>query len=287
MSDNYEKIVKWLFSTKAIQVAQPDQPFWYTSGTLGPYYINTHYLFGDQTSAKLLLEYIENGLKSPLLLPGKLAKRTQKQYETNLIFKSLMDIVVESIDDYNFDIISGGERRDFFFSIQAASLLKKPHLSILKDGRSMISDKGFSNTKWAVQTDLKGKKVLHIADLVTEASSYIRTWIPTVKNLGCIMEHTLSVVDRKQGGARVLASEGVKLDSLVSIDKTLFEKAVENNLMTLDQQEQILLFMQDPHTFMKTFLYNNPEFLNSQFNAGGKAAERARLCLELGYGIQD
>jgi orotate phosphoribosyltransferase len=284
MSDRYEKIVSWLFSTRAIQVAQPDQPYWYTSGTLGPYYINTHFLYGDQDSACHLLEEIEKALAEPLFLPQRVAGLTQNQYQTNYIFRSLMDIIAASAVEYDFDVISGGERRDFFFSIQAARLLKKPHLSILKDGRSIISDKDFTETKWSSQNELRGLRVFHIADLVTEASSYIRTWIPVIRSLGCSIENTLSIVDRRQGGADVLESEGVSLTSLINIDDKLFEKAVENNLMTDSQREQITLFMQDPHLYMKTFLRNHPDFLQNQLQQGGKAAERAKLCLELGYG---
>jgi len=32
--------------------------------------------------------------------------------------------------------------------------------------------------------ELNGESVLHIADLITEASSYERAWIPAIKNNG-------------------------------------------------------------------------------------------------------
>ena len=49
-----DPIIKWLFQTNAIQVCPEDRPFWYTSGTLGPYYINTHYLYGSKEEAENL-----------------------------------------------------------------------------------------------------------------------------------------------------------------------------------------------------------------------------------------
>ena len=39
-------IVSWLFETDAVRVCPEGQPFWYTSGKLGPFYINTQFLYG-------------------------------------------------------------------------------------------------------------------------------------------------------------------------------------------------------------------------------------------------
>ena len=39
-------ILKALLDTEALRLAPPGEVFWYTSGTVGPYYINTEYLYG-------------------------------------------------------------------------------------------------------------------------------------------------------------------------------------------------------------------------------------------------
>ena len=54
-----EKLIKWLFETNAFRVCPENEPFWYTSGTIGPYYINTHFLYGSERKAMELLEYID------------------------------------------------------------------------------------------------------------------------------------------------------------------------------------------------------------------------------------
>ena len=36
-------IINALFDTRAIRVCSPEEPFWYTSGLFGPYYVNTHF----------------------------------------------------------------------------------------------------------------------------------------------------------------------------------------------------------------------------------------------------
>lgn len=45
------------------------------------------------------------------------------------------------------DYISGGERRDWFFSNIIAYLLGKPHISIYKDLSTVVSDSKFEGTQ--------------------------------------------------------------------------------------------------------------------------------------------
>lgn len=52
-------IVSWLFETDAVRVCPEGQPFWYTSGKLGPFYINTQFLYGSEEAANALLTVIE------------------------------------------------------------------------------------------------------------------------------------------------------------------------------------------------------------------------------------
>ena len=51
-------IVSWLFETDAVRVCPEGQPFWYTSGKLGPFYINTQFLYGSEEAANALLTVI-------------------------------------------------------------------------------------------------------------------------------------------------------------------------------------------------------------------------------------
>ena len=45
-------IVSWLFETDAVRVCPEGQPFWYTSGKLGPFYINTQFLYGSEAGGQ-------------------------------------------------------------------------------------------------------------------------------------------------------------------------------------------------------------------------------------------
>ena len=72
-------------------------------------------------------------------------------------------MLVEKLGEYEFDYISGGERRDFFFSILPAYFLKKPHLTIFKDMSSVYSTNDFTNTVNSSEAQLNGLKAIHIA----------------------------------------------------------------------------------------------------------------------------
>jgi len=86
-------------------------------------------------------------------------------------------VLKNNIDVNEVDYISGGERRDWFFSPIIAKLLNKPHITIYKDLTTVVSSDG----KTEELKELNGESVLHIADLITEASSYERAWIPAIK----------------------------------------------------------------------------------------------------------
>jgi len=85
--------------------------------------------------------------------------------------------------------------------------------------------------------ELNGESVLHIADLITEASSYERAWIPAIKNNGGRIKWSVVVVDRKQGGAELLKSYDIKSFSMVDIDIGLFKRVLDMGLIDREQFE--------------------------------------------------
>lgn len=274
------RLISYLFETRAIRVCPKDKPFWYTSGKIGPYYINTHFLFGSEDEANRLLKKIDEIKENKPACTGELEKYVMEQYHSSPVYKGTVDALVayakERLDLPGIDFVSGGERRDWFFSIPAAKLLGKPHITLFKDMGAVVYEKGTSRTPW----DLGGASVLHVADLITTASSYERAWIPTVNGLGARMKQSLVVVDRLQGGAEVLEGHQVESHALVSIDRSVFEEACRRRYIDEDQLKMVLDYMEDPDGSMRRFLLAHPEFLEEAMRGGGKEAERARLLLE-------
>ena len=275
-------LVSYLFETNAIRFCEENKPFWYTSGKIGPYFINTHFVYGSEKDAVELLAFIDECLADKLSLPGKVFEKVLKQYQTNKIYKNVIDTMLKYIEDNinvcEIDYISGGERRDWFFSNIIAHLLNKPHLSIYKDLSVVSSDSNFETSESI--TSLNGKKVLHIADLITVASSYIRAWIPAIRNLGSQVCWSCVVVDRMQGGKDKIEAEGVKSLSLVQVDKNLFKKALDLNIINEAQLSMLDGFFENPDDTMKQFLIDHPEFLENSLKADEKTRKRAQLLVD-------
>ena len=281
MSDS---VLSWLFETKAVRVCPEGAPFWYTSGKLGPFYINTHFLYGSQQAAEELLSVIEQAAAGDRLAFARtVLAHVRRQYAQNEIYRRLMDQMVEAARAVDFDFVSGGERRDFFFSLLIAERLGKPHVSIFKDMETVYDAAGFETSCKASEAGLSGKRALHVADLVTEASSYVRAWIPAIEALGAKIAASLAVVDRDQGGREILADAGIPLTTLVKIEPSLFETAHRLGVVTEEQLSMVLSFMQDPNRFMHDFFAAHPTFLEEQKALGGKAKERAELCIQKGF----
>ena len=271
-----------LFETNAVKVCNGDKPFWYTSGKIGPYFINTHFVYGSEQDAADFLSFIDDNKDDKLALPKKLLDRVLKQYEENSIYHDVVDEMIQfiksniNVDD--IDYISGGERRDWYFSVIASYLLKKPHLTIFKDLGLVKSDSNFENTN--TSTSLNGKKVLHIADLMNQASSYIRAWIPAIQDLGGELVWSLVLVDRMQGGKERLEDLGIKAYNVAQIDEDLFKTALDKGVIDNTQFELVCNFMKDPDGSMEKFVKEHPEFIENSLNSDEKTAKRAQLCID-------
>lgn len=281
-------IKTYLFKTNAIKICEENKPFWYTSGKIGPYFVNTHFIYGSEKDATELLSFIDKALADKLTLPKKVFEKVLGQYNNNQIYQdvinTLKSYIEQNIDVSKIDYISGGERRDWFFSNILAYLLNKPHISIYKNLTTVVSDSKFENNK--ILSTLKNKKVLHIADLITVASSYLRAWIPAIENLGSKICWSCSVVDRMQGGSQKIEEKGIKSLSLVNINISLFEKALNLNIINEKQLEMLKGFIENPDETMKHFLINHPDFLQNALNSDEKTKKRAQLLIEGNlYGI--
>lgn len=275
-------LVSYLFETNALRICPDNKPFWYTSGKIGPYYINTHFLYGSEQDAVDLLKFIDSEKENKDTLPKKVFDKTLAHYNENEIYKNvineMIEFIKENIDVNEIDYISGGERRDWFFSNIIANKLSKPHITIYKDLSMVVTDSNFEEI--INKSEVEGAKVLHIADLITEASSYLRAWIPAIKSLDAQIVWSTVVVDRMQGGKEKLENENVKSLSMINIDEKLFEKALNMNIINDVQFEMLKNFYENPDETMRKFLIAHPEFLENALASDEKTAARAKLCID-------
>ena len=247
------------------------------------YFINAEFLYGSEEESKALLEKIDALLEEEHLdLPKKVFDEVLAQYNSNEIYKSTVDELVKTIENKvsvsEIDYIAGGERRDWFYSNMVAYLLKKPHITIFKDLSAVVSNSDFTETEHV--TDIEGKNVFHVSDLITEAVSYVNAWIPAIKNINGNMKWTATIVNRMQGGDERLKEYGVETYPLAKVDKNLFKTALENGSITEDQYNIIDKYIDNPDETMKEFLLSHPEFVKESLKGTGKTLKRATKCVE-------
>ena len=272
------ELIAALCRTEALKVAPVGEVFWYTSGTVGPYYINTHYLFGGPQRAQDLLAFIDAS-KGADDFAARLHDRCRAAYEEVPEYRLTIDALVAVAGSSAADAaaVSGGERRDWFFSAAVADRLGLPHLLLYKDGGARRWD----GQRSAVAGDLDGTRFLHVADLVTEASSYTRSWIPALRGRGGEMAAALNVIDRAQGGMDAIEAAGVPAHALLRVDGRLFDALLDQGAIDASQRDGLLAYYRDPHASMRRFLKENPGFLERSLAAADeRAAQRARLLAE-------
>jgi orotate phosphoribosyltransferase len=278
--------VEALLQTQALRLAPPGEVFWYTSGTIGPYYINTHYLYGGRQQAEELLAFIDSAGEERGHFPARLRERVTRHCREDRLYGEVIERLAARIRARvgdRFDGVSGGERRDWFFSLAVAENLGKPHLFIYKD----LSTCWFDGVAAETRASLAGLQVVHVADLVTEASSYLRAWIPVVRDRGGRMTYSANVVDRGQGGLAAIEQAGVPAEALVRVDESLFDSLFRSGRIDAGQRVMLTAYYQDPHGAMKAFLEQNPGFLRRALaSPDGRTAARARMLVEQNpYGL--
>ena len=273
-------LVDALFRTEALQLAPAEEVFWYTSGTVGPYYINTHFLFGGRAPAEALLQLIDDEKGRGASFLSQLEEALEAQYAAEPIYAEVIDCLVEEVGNKtggDFDWISAGERRDWFFAPLVGRRLGKPVLYIYKDLKVILAGEDQATPV----EDLSGGRSVHIADLVTEASSYLRGWLPALRERGGQMGWAVNVVDRGQGGSEILAGEGVEASYLLRVDESLFAQLHAAGRIDANQQELLGAYYRDPHGAMKAFLQERPHFIRRALaSEDRRLAERARLLTE-------
>ena len=280
-----------LFETNAFNIAQENKPFWYTSGKIGPYFVNAEYFYGSDADSKELLAFIDSELENENKenIPAHIFEKVLNHYNTNEIYKTTIDAmkeyIEETIDVNTIDYISGGERRDWFFSNMIAYLLNKPHVTIYKDLSTVLSNSDF--TENTSVDKIENKNFLHVADLLNQSASFTRAWIPAIENLGSKINWAIFVIDRMDGGTQVLSDCGVEVLSLLQINDDLFVKALDLNIINEKQLEMLREFKKDQMESMRQFLIAHPEFLEESLNSdNSKTAKRAKLLVEQNlYGL--
>ncbi|MDP2645236.1 MAG: orotate phosphoribosyltransferase [Desulfobacterales bacterium] len=168
-----------------------DKPFQMTSGKFSPFYIDCRLLISFPIQRDIITLY------------------AQWVCEENRV---------------EADYLAGGETAGIPFAAWLAEKTGKPFVYVRK------SPKGHGLTSQIEGKTEPGKTVLLYEDLITDGKSKLN-FISGIRQAGCGVEHCLVILDRQEGGARLLADQGVQLHALLTIDNC-FDVGLKNGFLS-------------------------------------------------------
>lgn len=268
-----------IFSTQAVSIWNNAKGpvFWYAAGVPGPFYVNTEKLIGAEAAERLLtaINAIVTTADTTQQKAEQVERVVMEEYNANTTFQKIIATMVRDSraqfgDAYN--TISGGERRDWFFSIPFALESGLDHIYLFKNGSIYTKPDNVSK--------LQGTpKVLHVADLINNAASYFDKWIPILKSNNVSMIGTACVINRGNVGIDKLKDAGIATCSLKTIDKAFFDDLSAIKLIEESVAQEINLYFSSKEDWARKYILSKPDLIGKE-KLDAKSKERLQSFLE-------
>ena len=254
MTETENNLLKLIHDTKAVSIwnHKTGPVFWYAASVPGPFYVNTEFVIGPELAEKLLKQItsiIENKTSSKQRADD-LNKLILSAYASSPTYKKVIDAMVEKANiefpKDSYTLVSGGERRDWLFSIPYAHVTGIKHAFLFKNEEIFCAD-----------TYKEGETVLHIADLINNAASYFNLWFPILNKakLKCI--GTLCINSRGSVGVKKLLDFGLKTVALNSVDVDFFQKSKANKLIDEDTLTEVTTYFLSTKDWANRYLMHD------------------------------
>jgi orotate phosphoribosyltransferase len=264
-----DDLLKLIHDSKALSIwdRKKGPVLWYILGVPGPFYFNVELMIGKDAAERLLEKITTILAETP-----DLDKRAEKlnalilpAYESSPAHKQIIAAMAaklrENTSPGECGFISGGERRDWLFSIPLAKELGLPHVFLFKN-----------QNMYCAQPLKPNAAGLHVADLINNAASYFDMWLPALKKAQLSCPVTECVVSRGIGAGK-LEESGVKVLPLVTIDLGFFERSHANGLIDKETLEEIATHFRSPKEWAEKYLIGKTDVFDVA-HAEGKSFER-------------
>lgn len=242
-------LLRQLIETSAVSVRRPNEAmFWYAAGVPGAFYVNTEKVIGPSIASSLLKTFddvlrIEN---SEAARSHAVKEAVLRTYKEESLYQTVVSQILKKLESQNGDcIISGGERRDWLFSIPVSYELGLPHLYLFKNGATFIEPD--------INVDKK-RKCVHISDLIHNAASYTNKWIPLTKSFGTSITSTICVVARGTNGIKCLLQASIEATPLETIDLSFMDRAHDSGLIDTRAYNQVKTYLYSPKDWASQIL---------------------------------
>ena len=244
--------------------------FWYAAGVPGPFFLNTEDMIGKAQAADLLkkintiIAETSDAETRAVRLNTLILAAVAGNPTYQKIIEALVDKTGAVFPIGRFDAISGGERRDWLFSIPLAKALGVRHVFLFKN-----------KTLYCAEGVQAGENILHVADLINNAASYFDLWLPILEchHTPCI--GTACVNTRGSVGVDRLTTAGYPIAALNRVDPAFFAQLAADGLITQDTREEIALFFNSPKEWARDYLMKDARLFDVP-NLDVKSFERMR-----------
>jgi len=223
-----------------------EEPVIVTSGKfLTPFFCNAEKLCGAPDIDIALSRFSD----SPAGLQRYLQPFEKESTSFRAVTERICALAQDSLGKEEKAAVSGGQRRDWIFSIPAAEKLGIPHIPLFKADRGRIF----------TEMDLPGMRAVHIVDLITKGSSIYSEnpetgaeegWIPALRRRGARVSRVIAVVSRCQGGEEAMENKGIAVTSLIKVDASFIAGYSAN-------PEKNNAFLSNPRQWTMDYLKKN------------------------------
>jgi hypothetical protein len=269
-----DQLLKLIHDSKALSIWDRNKGpvFWYIAGVPGPFYINTEQMLGERLAQELLrtIDTIlaSTGADNPAARAVQLNKAILAVYQSDPVYQNIVATMVAKAKQefplQNCRFISGGERRDWLFSIPFAKESGLKHVFIFKD-----------RTVYCEQALKPLEAGLHVCDLINNAASHFEIWFPALEKVHLQCVGTVCVNSRGINGVQKLDAQGQKVVALSHIDLAFFKQSLESGLIDQPAYEEIACHFTSPKEWATRYLLNDVSVFDIE-HIDKKSFERLR-----------
>lgn len=244
--------------------------FWYAAGVPGPFYVNTEKVIGPHLAESLLetINTIIAGSNDPATRVSRLEHAIMEAYNTTPQYQDVINALIATVrtnfPPYQLEVISGGERRDWLFSIPVAKVMGIRHLYLFKNGMYFCPEGVEEKTP-----------ILHIADLINNAASYFDLWLPILQKAKLTCIGTAAINARGTAGTDKLLKAGIPVATVNRIDHDFFAQSCAAGLIDAKRLDELTLFFQSSEEWGRTYLTATPAIFGIE-STDKKSFERLR-----------
>ena len=258
MANSPNTLTKLILDSKALSIwnRKTGPVFWWTSGLPAPFYLRTEVMIGRDLADDLLEKITATVAANPdrkacaAELKVMMLDAYKKHPDYQTVIKAMVAHAKNEFALGSYTAVSGGERRDWFFSIPFAEEIGLKHIYLFKD-----------QSLYCAESLTKREKVLHVSDIISKAASYFNQWLPALKQHDLVCAGTVSVNAHGTKGVARLEEAGCKVAPVKCIELSFFLHCFDAGLISSEASEESKTYFASEKEWADKYVMENPALL--------------------------